>query len=69
MIVTVITMGMMQVTINEIINVITMGNRFVPTTRAVLLAATVMIGRTPIGIPQPGPMFPAENIFIAKCLQ
>ena len=57
MIVTVIAMGMMQVTVNEIINVITMGHRLVPATRAVfmtsLMAATVVIGRAPIGILYP----------------
>jgi hypothetical protein len=57
MIVTVITMGMMQVTRNEIVNVITMGHRLVPTTRAVFMAcfmaATVMVGCAPIGILRP----------------
>ena len=56
-IVTVITVGMVQVAFDEIINVITMGHRFVPTTRAVfvprLMAATVMIGRAPVGILHP----------------
>jgi hypothetical protein len=56
-IVAVITMWMVQVTFDEIINVITMGHRLVSTTRAVFMArfmaATVMIGRAPIGILQP----------------
>jgi hypothetical protein len=53
-IVTVITMRMMQVTINKVIDVITMGYCLVPTARAVLMprfmASTMMIGCASIGV-------------------
>jgi hypothetical protein len=55
-IVTVITVRMMQVPIDQIINVVTMGKRFVPTARTVfvllIVAATDMAGRAPVGIPR-----------------
>jgi hypothetical protein len=55
-IVTVITVRMMQVPIDQIINVVTMGNRFVPTARTVfvvlVVAATDMVARAPVGIPR-----------------
>jgi hypothetical protein len=54
MIVTVITVRMMQVPIDQIINVVTMGNRFVPTARTVfvplVVAPTDMAGRASVGI-------------------
>ena len=54
MIVTVVAVGVMQVAFDEIIDVITIGHRFVPATRAVSMAGrmtgAVMIRRTPIGI-------------------
>ena len=57
-IVTVITVRMMQVPIDQIINVVTMGKRFVPTARTVfvllIVAATDMAGRTPVGILRAG---------------
>jgi hypothetical protein len=53
-IVTVITVRMMQVPVDQIINVVTMGNRFVPTARTVfvvlVVAATDMARRAPVGI-------------------
>jgi hypothetical protein len=53
-IVTVITVRMMQVPIDQIIDVVTMGNRFVPTARTVFVAlvmsAADMAGRAPVGI-------------------
>ena len=54
MIVTVITMRMMQVTIHEVIDVITVGYCLVPTARAVLMprfmAGATMIGRAPVRV-------------------
>ena len=54
MIVTVITMRMMQVAIDEVIDVITVGYCLVPTARAVLMArfmaSAMMIGRASIGV-------------------
>jgi hypothetical protein len=54
MIVTVITVRMMQVPIDQIIDVVTMGNRFVSTARtvfvALVMAAADMAGRAPVGI-------------------
>jgi hypothetical protein len=53
-IVTVVAVGVMQVAFDEIIDVITVRNCFVPATGAVFMAgrmtSTVMIRRTPIGI-------------------
>jgi hypothetical protein len=53
-IVTVITMRMMQVAIDEVIDVITVGYCLVPTARAVLMArfmaCAMMIGRASIGV-------------------
>jgi hypothetical protein len=53
-IVTMITMRMMQVPIDQIINVVTMRNRFVPTARTMfvvlVVAATDMVVRAPVGI-------------------
>ena len=49
-----ITMRMMQVTINEVIDVITMGYCLVPTARAVLMPSfmgcAMMIGCTSVGV-------------------
>jgi hypothetical protein len=53
-IVTVITMRMMQVTIHEVIDVITVGYCLVPTARAVLMprfmTGATMIGRAPVRV-------------------
>ena len=54
MIVAVVTVGMMQVAVDKIIDVVTVGYRFVPATRAVLMAGlmagAVVIRGTPIWI-------------------
>ena len=54
MIVTVITMRMMQVAVDEVIDVITMRYRLVPTARVVLMpnfmACAMMIGRASLGV-------------------
>ena len=54
MIVTVITMRMMQVAIDEVIDVITMGYYLVPTARAVLMpqfmACAMMVWRASVGV-------------------
>jgi hypothetical protein len=53
-IVAVVTVGMMQVAVDEIIDVVTVGYRFVPATRAVLMTGlmtgAVMIRCTPIWV-------------------
>ena len=54
MIVTVITVRMMQVAIDEVIDVITMGYCLVPTARSVLMpqfmACAMMVGRAWVGV-------------------
>jgi hypothetical protein len=54
MIVTVITMRMMQVAVDEVIDVITMRYCLVPTARVVLMphfmACAMMIGRASLGV-------------------
>ena len=54
MIVTVVAVRMMEMALNQIIDVVTMGNRFVSTARtvfvALVMAAADMAGRAPVGI-------------------
>ena len=67
MIVAVVTVGMMQVAVDEIIDVVTVGYRFVPATRAVLMAGlmtgAVMIRCTPIWILRSH----LDHVFLHKC--
>jgi hypothetical protein len=54
MIVTVITIRMMQMTIDKIIDMIAMRHRFVPTTRSMFVAdlvtAAIVVGRAALGV-------------------
>lgn len=67
MIVTVVAMGVMQVAVDEIVDVVTVGYRFVPATRAMLMAVlmtgAMMIRRTPIGILRSD----LDHVFLYKC--
>jgi hypothetical protein len=66
-IVAVVTVGVMQVAVDEIVNVVTVGYRFVPAARAVLMAGlmtgAMMIRRTPIWILRSH----LDHMFLHKC--